>query len=114
MKAVSATEAKTKFAALLKLVAKGERIIIRQRERPVAALISAAELSRLENSVKQARESARALGQNLDLLKKIEAGKIHPAMAAFGLWRDAPEFALLTEQIYSNRIRQLSRAEVTL
>jgi len=114
MKAVSATEAKIKFAALLKRVAKGERIIIRQRERTVAALISAVELSQLENTAQRARESARGFGQNPDLLKKIEQGKIHPIMTAYGLWKDAPEFFSLTEQIYLNRIRQLSRAEVAL
>jgi len=37
------------------------------------------------------RRLAEALGQDPEILDRIEQGTLHPAMAAFGLWRDAPE-----------------------
>jgi hypothetical protein len=55
-----------------------------------------------------------ALGQDVELLKRIEAKEIHPAMAAFGLWRDVDDLAKLSDEIAANRRAQSSRAEVTL
>ncbi|MBI5651379.1 MAG: type II toxin-antitoxin system Phd/YefM family antitoxin [Chloroflexi bacterium] len=112
MTSISIARAKTHLDALVGRVAAGERIMIRQRNRAVAVLISASELERLEHLDRTVRQSARALGQRAELLEQIQAGKIHPAMAAFGLWRDEPELENLTEQIYTNRKNQGARAEV--
>jgi hypothetical protein len=45
-------------------------------ERPLAALIGAAELKRLERSAEITRRLARTLGQSAKLLKSIEDGKV--------------------------------------
>ena len=50
----------------------------------------------------------------LDALKEIEAGQVHPIMAAFGLWRDQEDLATLTKEIYANRRRQGSREGIDL
>ena len=47
---------------------------------------------------------ALALGQDANLLERIKRGEVHPAMAAFGLWRDDPSLENITEEIY--RLRQ--------
>jgi hypothetical protein len=39
---------------------------------------------------------------------------VHPAMAAYGLWRDEPELSALTDEIDANRQRQPSRPEIAL
>lgn len=109
---ISIARAKSHFDELVGRVAAGERIVIRQRNRAVAVLISATELERLEQLSRTVRQSARALGQRAELLDQIERGKLHPAMAAFGLWRDESEPGNLTEQIYANRKNQAARAEV--
>jgi hypothetical protein len=46
----------------------------------------------LERSAEITRRLAQTLGQSPKLLAKIEAGKAHPAMAAFGLWQDQEDF----------------------
>jgi prevent-host-death family protein len=112
MTQVSVAQAKNHLDELLARVAAGERIVIRRRDRPVAVLMNAAELKRLEQLSRAARQSALALGQRPSLLKQIEAGKLHPAMAAFGLWRDENTLDNLAEEIYANRQRQTARAEV--
>jgi hypothetical protein len=38
----------------------------------------------------------------------------HPAMSAFGLWRDSSELDDLIERIYENRQTQSSRPKVSL
>lgn len=113
MEIISVTEAKSRFSELISRAASGERIIIQRREQPVAVLISATELNRLERLSRTARELALALGQNAELLEQIELGKVHPAMVAFGLWRDEPGFATLVDEVYANRRRQVARLEVT-
>lgn len=112
MTSISIARAKSHFDELVGRAAAGERIVIRRRDRAVAALISIAELEQLEQRSRIARQSARALGQRAELLEQIEVGKLHPAMAAFGLWRDEPQLDNLTEQIYANRKNQGTRAEV--
>ncbi len=74
-----------------KLQAVGERFLIGRRNRPVAALIGAGDLARLEQSSDAARQLAIALGQGEQVLTEIEAGQSHPAMGAFGFWRDELE-----------------------
>ncbi len=114
MNSVSVGEAKGRFSELISRAAAGERFLIRRRERPVAVLISVTELERLERRSRTASRLALSLGQSAELMKQIEAEEIHPAMAAFGLWRDEPELATLEGEIYDNRQRQGSRAGVSL
>ena len=113
MDAVNVSEAKSRFSELVSRAAAGERIVIQRRERPVAILLSPHEVERLDRSGQLARRLAEALGQDAALLRRIEAGDLHPAMAAFGLWRDETELADLAEEIRLNRKGQ-PRREVQL
>ena len=83
--------------------------MIQRRERPVAVLIGADERERLERTSRVARRLAAVLGQDEALLAAIERGEAHPAMAAFGLWRDDPDLADLTERIATSRADQSPR-----
>jgi hypothetical protein len=56
-------------------------------------------------------EVALRLGQDPNLIEAIQQGKCHPAMAAFGLWDDR-EFENLTDEIYANRERMVSRLAI--
>lgn len=112
MTQISVAQARNRWNELLTRVAAGERIIIRQRGRPIAVLMNADELKRLEQLSRAARQAALALGQHPRILQQVEAGKLHPAMAAFGLWRDETEFDELSAQIYANRKKQILRPEV--
>lgn len=38
----------------------------------------------------------------------------HPAMAAFGLWKDESDLDDLVERVYANRLAQSSRPKVSL
>jgi hypothetical protein len=49
---------------------------------------------------------ARALGQDEALLNQVEAQEAHPAMAAYGLWRDEPDLVTLADEINANRVAQ--------
>jgi hypothetical protein len=53
----------------------------------------------------QARQSA---------LPPNTASGSHPAMVAFGLWKDEPDLVDLTDRIYANRLTQSSRPKVSL
>lgn len=66
------------------------------------------------NSSADLERLASALGQDAELLRQIEAGEVHPAMTAFGLWRDEADMETLVDEIYANRQRQTPRSEVTL
>jgi prevent-host-death family protein len=109
MENVSVGEAKSRFSELISRATGGERFLIRRRSRPVAVLIGATELERLERMSHVANQLALVLGQDPELLKEIEAGQVHPIMAAFGLWRDQEDLATLTDEIYANRRCQGSR-----
>jgi hypothetical protein len=50
-----------------------------------------------------------ALGQDVNLLEQIEAGEVHPIMAAFGLWQDELDLVSLADEIEANRHSQPSR-----
>ena len=114
MEAVSIGEAKSRFSELVSRATAGERFLIRRRNRPVAALIGSAELERLERLSAVASRLAVVLGQDPKLLEEVEAERVHPAMAAFGLWRDQEELNTLADEIAANRQRQTSRAGVAL
>ena len=109
MEAVSVADAKSHLSELLSRVSAGERFQIQRRERPVAVLIGAEELERLECTSQVSRRLAAALGQDEALLTAIERGEVHPAMAAFGLWRDDPDLADLDQRIARNRAGQSPR-----
>ena len=112
METINVAEAKSRFSELISRAVSGERFIIRRRDRPVVALIGAAELERLERSSHAARRLALALGQSELMLERVERGELHPAMAAFGLWRDEPDLATLAEEIIVERVEAHSRPEL--
>ncbi len=114
MQSISVGEAKSRFSELISRAAAGERFLIERRERPVAVLISAPELERLERASRMALRMALALGQDAELLRQIEVAEVHPAMAAFGLWRDAEDLAGLADEIRAARDAQTPRPEVDL
>ena len=109
METINVADAKSHLSELLSRVSAGERFLIQRRERPVAVLIGTDELERLERTSRVARRLAAALGQDEALLVAIERGEVHPAMAAFGLWRDDPDLDDLTQRITANRAGQPSR-----
>ena len=98
METINITEAKSRFSEYLARAARGERFIIMHRARPLAVLTGVGALERLERSSEIMRRLAQSLGQSPKLLAKIEAGKVHPAMAAFGLWQD--EEALVISRMF--------------
>jgi prevent-host-death family protein len=114
METINISEVKSRFSEFLSRAAGGERFMIVRRARPVAALISAGELERLERSAEITRRLAQTLGQSKKLLKEIEAGKVHPAMAAFGLWKDEEDLEDLESQIMKKRRRPASRPPARL
>jgi prevent-host-death family protein len=109
MKTISVSEVKSHLSEYLSRAAAGERFVVLRRDRPVAALISVTELERLERSSQTANRLALALGQQADLLKQIEAGELHPIMAAFGLWREEEGLADLSARIIQERHKQPGR-----
>jgi prevent-host-death family protein len=114
MENISMSEAKSHFSEFLSRASSGERFVILRRERPLAAIIGAGELARLERSAEIARRLAQSLGQSKKILESIEAGKAHPAMAAYGLWNDEENLADLEETVKKDRKRQSSRPQVEL
>jgi prevent-host-death family protein len=111
---ISMSDAKSRFSEFLSRAASGERFVILRRERPLAAIIGAGELARLERSAEIARRLAQTLGQSPKLLEKIEAGKVHPAMAAYGLWENEDDLAELETAVKKNRQKPSSRPGVEL
>jgi prevent-host-death family protein len=111
---INVAEAKSRFSELISRAATGERFIIQRRERPVAALIGVAELERLERTSRAARRLALALGQGEDILEKVERRELHPAMAAFGLWRYEADLTALVEEIAAERRKSPSRPDLDL
>lgn len=114
METINVAEAKSRFSELISRAASGERFIIQRRERPVAALVGAAELDRLERAARAAHRLALALGQGEALLGKVERGELHPAMAAFGLWGGETDLADLAGEIRTERETQPGRPALDL
>ena len=48
------------------------------------------------------------------ILEKVERRELHPAMAAFGLWRDEPDLAALAEEIADERLKPATRPDLDL
>jgi prevent-host-death family protein len=93
VKRVSAAQAKAHFAALVADVAfGGQCVIIERRGKPLAALVSLADLGRLEQ---EHATSARPIG----------------SLALIGAWRDVPDEELdaLLLDIYAARERDKGR-----
>ena len=109
MEKINVADAKSRFSELISRAATGERFIIQRRERPVAALIGAGELEGLERLSRAARRLAQVLGQSEALLERIERHEIHPAMAAFGLWRDETDLAAMVDEIAIERAQPRTR-----
>jgi prevent-host-death family protein len=114
MEMINVAEAKGRFSELISRAASGERFIINRRERPVAALIGVAELERLERMRGAVRRLALALGQTESILEKVERKELHPAMAAFGLWRDEDDLAALADEISAKRHLPSARPDLDL
>ena len=112
MPTINVIEAKSRFSELLSRAVGGERFVIRRRERPVAALVGLAELERLEQAAQMARNLAVSLGQSEEILAQIDEGTAHPAMAAFGLWRDEMALDNLAEEIVRSRQNDKTREEI--
>ena len=111
---INMSEAKSRFSEFISRAASGEHFVILRRERPLAAIIGVGELVRLERSAEIVRRLAQTLGQSKKLLERIEAGKVHPAMAAYGLWEDENDLVDMEEMINKNRQRPSSRLKVDL
>lgn len=114
MEIINVAEAKSRFSELISRAASGERFIIQRRQRPVAVIISTAELERLERTSLAARRLALALGQTEVVLAKIERHELHPAMAAYGLWQDESDLADLADEIVSERIKPTKHLKIDL
>ena len=114
METINVAEAKSRFSELISRASAGERFVIRRRERTVAVLVSPGEYERLERAAQAAFQLALALGQDEAVLGRIERGEMHPAMAAFGLWRDEDDLEKLAEQILVERKRAITRPEISL
>lgn len=114
METINVAEAKSRFSELISRATTGERFIIHRRERPVAVLIGTAELERLERTSRAARRLALALGQGEAILDKIEGHELHPAMAAFGLWREESDLADLADEIVAERHKPPIRPNIDL
>ncbi len=111
---INVVETKSRFSDYLSRTAAGERFIIQRRGRQLAALISVDELAQLERARAMMRRLALSLGQTPEILDKIEAGEMHPAMAAFGLWADEDDLTDLADAIRTNRDAQPPRLTVEL
>jgi len=114
MENITVSQAKNRFSEFISRAAGGEHFVILRRERPLAAIIGVGELVRLEHSAEIVRCLAQTLGQSKKLLESIEAGRVHPAMAAYGLWEDENDLAEMDEKVKKNRQRPSSRPRVDL
>lgn len=114
MEKINVAEAKSRFSELISRAASGERFIIQRRERPVAVVIGTTELESLERNSRAARRLALALGQKEAILEKVERRELHPAMAAYGLWRDEADLAELVDVIIAERLKLSARPNIEL
>lgn len=114
MVTVTISDAKSRFSELISRASAGERFVIRRRERDIAVLISARELEQIERNAHAAERLASALGQNHEILARINQGKVHPAMAAYGLWKDNPDMENLAKEIREEREKYVTRPEADL
>ncbi len=76
MENISMSEAKSRFSEYLSRAASGERFVILRRQRPLAAIIGAGELARLERSAEITRRLAHSLGQSRKLLERSKLERL--------------------------------------
>jgi len=114
MHTINITEAKNRFSELISRASAGDRFIIRKHDRAMAVLIGSGEFERLERFAQVAFHLALMIGQDEAVLQRVERGEVHPAMAAFGLWRNEDDLENLAEQIDARRNTTVSRLEVDL
>jgi hypothetical protein len=63
-------------------------------------------------TLRVAHRLALALGQEETILDKVEHGELHPAMAAFGLWRNELDLSTLSEEINGERLNGPTRPKI--
>jgi antitoxin (DNA-binding transcriptional repressor) of toxin-antitoxin stability system len=115
MEIINIADAKSRFSELISRTLAGERFVIRRREHIVAVLVNPTELERMERALHAARRLALALGQDEVLLTRIDRhDDVHPAMAAFGLWRNEPDLESLAEEITIERQQPSIRPGIDL
>ncbi|MCC6501362.1 MAG: type II toxin-antitoxin system Phd/YefM family antitoxin [Anaerolineales bacterium] len=108
---INIAEAKSSFSELVSRTAAGERFVIRRRGKALAALVNPSVLERLERNAGMAYRLALALGQDAALLSAVEKNEVHPAMSAFGLWKNE-ELEDLANEIYAERAGMTDRPVV--
>ena len=90
MRTVSVAEFKRRFSELVAEVRyKGERVIVRRRNTPVAALVGLEELERLGPASKTAK------GRGL--------------LGLVGAWADLPEMERIMDEVYASRQHAVDR-----
>jgi prevent-host-death family protein len=109
---INVVEAKSRFSEVLARAAAGERFVIHRRSRPLAVLVSSAEWEKLQRTAALGHHLAQSLGQDPHILAAIAEGKMHPIMAAFGLWQEEEELADLSIEIAENRMNQPQRPAI--
>ncbi len=114
MESFKVAEAKSRFSELISRAAAGEHIVIQRRERPVAVLIGSAEMERLVRASNAARHLALALGQDKEILDKVERHELHPVMAAYGLWQEEADLTTMADEIEGQRQSASSRPDIGL
>lgn len=93
---LGSVEVKAHFSELIERVrARGDRLLVLRRGRPVAAVVGVDDLRRLERLDAEAR--------------RVEEGARHPVMRAFGAWEPVDELDGLVEAIYEARKTGLLR-----
>lgn len=113
METINIADAKSRFSELISRTAAGERFMIRRRERSMAVLINPFELEKMERASQIARRLALALGQDEALLGQIDRLETHPAMVAYGLWKD-PSLDGFADEVYASRQVAPTRSEVDI
>jgi len=88
MEAINIAATMSRFSELISRASAGELIAIQRRNRTMAVLIGLGEYKRLERMAQAILHLARVLGQDEVVLQRVQRGDIHPAMAAFGPWRE--------------------------
>ena len=103
---VTITEAQTRLAELINRAMQGESVIIQAAGGARVALVNKT-TQPAETPVQRAVRVGREMGQSEDILRRIEAGELHPIMAMYGLGGE--EWDQIGQEIYANRERQGSR-----
>ena len=94
---LNVAEAKARFSDLMaRAVHRGERFLIARRGRPMAALVSVADLEKLEQTERREHDT-RAVGED------------PPHAAMIGALADFPEYIETLEEIVRDRQKEMPR-----